>query len=125
MKDPIERYTLLVLFQALEDRATELTISPTHCGAHSPIRYKVDGTWYEFSPPPDDIPPRVVAELARLSGLTEKPFPKEGPNRRSLQRSSFAVGAPNGERGHSYCAYSGRTVRLELSPISSVNPNSS
>jgi type IV pilus assembly protein PilB len=73
--DPIRRFTLLVLFQAQEDRATELVITPSIGGG---IRYKVDGTWYDMSPPPSHILPSAVAELGRLAELPEGPFPKEG-----------------------------------------------
>jgi len=75
--DPIERFTRLVLFQAQQDHATELTIAPA-IGARPPIRYKVGDTWYDLSPPPAHILPDVNAELARLAAFTKRPFPKEG-----------------------------------------------
>jgi hypothetical protein len=77
-EDPIKRYTLLVLFQAQQDHATELAIAPSGGGAQDPIRYKVEGSWYSFSTPPESILPGVVAELGRLAALSEKPFPREG-----------------------------------------------
>src|SRR5213596_1865310 len=49
-EESIERFTLLVLFQAQQDHATELAIAPTISG-RPPIRYKVEGTWYDMSPP--------------------------------------------------------------------------
>jgi type II secretory ATPase GspE/PulE/Tfp pilus assembly ATPase PilB-like protein len=72
---PTKQFTLLVLFQAQQDRATELVIVPTTGGG---IRYKVDGTWRDFSPPPAHILPGVVAELGRLAGLPEDAFPQQG-----------------------------------------------
>lgn len=75
--DPIKRFTLLVLFQAQQDHATELTIAPAS-GARSPIRYKVGDTWCDLSPPPAHILPGVVGELGRLAAFTKRPFPKEG-----------------------------------------------
>ncbi len=75
--DPIKRFTRLVLFQAQQDHATELTIAPAS-GARPPIRYKVGDTWYDLSPPPAHILPDVIAELARLAAFTKKPFPKDG-----------------------------------------------
>jgi len=76
-EDPIHRFTLLVLFQAQQDRATELTIASAIIG-RSPITYKVGGTWYDMSPPPAHIMAGVVAELGRLATFTKRPFPKEG-----------------------------------------------
>ena len=76
-EDPIKRFTLLVLLQAQQDHATELTIAPATTGP-SAIRYKVGGTWYDMSPPPAHILPGVVAELGRLARFTKRPFPKEG-----------------------------------------------
>src|SRR5947207_15320481 len=76
-EEPIKRFTLLVLFQAQQDHATELAIASTVSG-RPPIRYKVEGTWYEMSPPPSYILPDVVAELGRLAAFAKRPFPKEG-----------------------------------------------
>ena len=62
----IRRFIHLVLFQAQQDRATDVVIgiaSPR--GA--PITYKVEGTWYEMSPFPGHIRPKVVSELARMA----------------------------------------------------------
>jgi type IV pilus assembly protein PilB len=75
--DPIKRFTLLVLFQAQQDHATELTISGRAEG-RAPIRYKVEGAWYDMSPPPEHILPDVIAELGRMADFTRRPFPKEG-----------------------------------------------
>jgi len=75
--DPIERFTLLVLWQAQQDRATELVVAPTD-SERAAIRYKVEGTWHDMSPPPSHILPEVVAELGRLANLPEGAFPKEG-----------------------------------------------
>ena len=76
-EDPITRFTLLLLFQAQQDHATELTI-PAPGGEPAPIRYKVRDQWYDLSPPPENILPSVVATLAEMAGLTDKPFPREG-----------------------------------------------
>ena len=76
-EDPIKRFTLLVLFQAQQDHATELTIAPASAG-RPPIRYKLGSTWYDLSRPPAHILPDVVAELGRLAAFTKRPFPKEG-----------------------------------------------
>jgi len=75
--NPIRRFTLLVLFQAQHDRAEELVVAPA-TGEGSPIRYKVEGTWYDMAPPPASIIPGVVTELERLAAFARRPFPKEG-----------------------------------------------
>lgn len=74
---PIRRFTLLVLFQAQMDRATELVIDPS-AGESAGIRYRVSGLWHDLAPPPPDVLPGVVAELKTLAGLPERIFPKEG-----------------------------------------------
>jgi hypothetical protein len=76
-EDPITRFTLLVLFQAQQDHATELTIPPAG-GTPAPIRYKVRDKWYDLSPPPANILPGIVAALSEMAGLTDTPFPREG-----------------------------------------------
>jgi hypothetical protein len=76
-EDPIKRFTLLLLLQAQQDQAAELTIAPAISG-RPPIRYKVGDTWHDMSPPPAHILPGVVAELGRLAAFTKRPFPKEG-----------------------------------------------
>src|SRR5215471_1565172 len=76
-EDPITRFTLLVLLQAQQDHATELTI-PAPGGEPAPIRYKVRNQWYDLSPPPENVLPGVLAALTEIAGLTDKPFPREG-----------------------------------------------
>ena len=67
-EEPIKRFTLLVLFQAQQDRARELTIGLSS-GSQPPIRYKVGDAWYDMSPPPAHIMPNVIAELGRLAAF--------------------------------------------------------
>jgi hypothetical protein len=74
----VQRFILLLLFQAQQDHATELVIGPaTRKG--TPIRYRVEDTWHEMHPFPSRIRPAVVAELGRMAGFPEGSFPKEGP----------------------------------------------
>jgi len=75
--EPTQRFTRLVLFQAQQDHAQELIIAPV-VREGSPVRYKVEDTWYDMSPPPARILPGVVAELGRLAAFAKRPFPKEG-----------------------------------------------
>jgi len=75
--DPIKRFTFFVLFQAQQDRATDLVVAAAS-ESGIPIRYKVGGTWHDMSPPPPHIRPGLVAELRRLANLPEGPYPLEG-----------------------------------------------
>ena len=74
--EPIKRFILLVLLQAQQDHATELTIG-LGTGARPAIRYKVGDAWHDMSPPPAHIMPDVIAELGRLAAFSKRPFPKE------------------------------------------------
>ena len=74
----ITRLTLGILAQAQRDRATELVIDPA-IGAGRSVRYRIDDTWHEWSGPPSETVPDVVAELGRLAGFAKRPFPKEAP----------------------------------------------
>ena len=78
-KSPIRRFITLVLMQADQDRATELVIGVAQEGGEgTPIRYKVEGCWYDISPFPSGIRARVVSELARMAGLRKGQFPHDG-----------------------------------------------
>lgn len=77
-ENPVRRFTMLLLFQAQQDKATELVIAPcAHEGAPA-IKYKVGKNWYALSPPPEHILAEVVAELGRLACLSQGVFPTEG-----------------------------------------------
>ena len=78
-KNPIRRFITLVLMQAEADRATELVVGIVPEGGEgTPIKYKVEGSWYDVSPFPSDIRARVVSELGRMAGLRKGQFPQEG-----------------------------------------------
>jgi hypothetical protein len=74
--DPIKRCTLLVLFQAQKDHATELVVGAPF-GERAPIRYKVGEKWYDWKSPGPELVPDIIAELGRLAAFTKRPFPKE------------------------------------------------
>ena len=78
-KSPIRRFINLVLMQAEQDCATELVIGVAPEGAEgTPIKYKVNGCWYDMSPFPSDIRARVVSEFGRMAGLRKGHFPQDG-----------------------------------------------
>ena len=70
----------LLLWQAQQDRATELIIGlPVANETGTPIRYKVDGAWVEFASPPADFRVGLASELVRLAALSVNDrYPKEG-----------------------------------------------
>jgi hypothetical protein len=74
----VRRFIHLVLFQAQQDHATELVLGATSASGDTPIRYKVEGAWYDMSPFPSHIRPDVIAELARMARLPVGQFPNEG-----------------------------------------------
>jgi type II secretory ATPase GspE/PulE/Tfp pilus assembly ATPase PilB-like protein len=98
-EDPIKRFVLLVLFQAQQDRATELVIAPAS-GDKPPIKYKVDGTWYDMSPPPSHILPDVMIELGRLANLTKGAKEGEICTAFSGVRLKWRINAASGEGGY-------------------------
>jgi len=75
--DPIKRCTQLMLFQAQQDRATELVLRHS-CGSGAPIRYKIAEVWYDWKSPGREHAPAIIGEIGRLAGFAKRPFPKEG-----------------------------------------------
>lgn len=68
---------LLILSQSQQDEATELVFSRA-AGAEFPVKYRVKGIWHDWHGPPAHLVPGIIAELERLGGLAQRPFPKEG-----------------------------------------------
>jgi|SRR6185369_14417281 len=76
--DAVRRFIYLVLLQAQQDGATELSIGVASEGGVTPMRYKVEGTWFDLPPFPSHIRPAVVAELAQMAKFPAGQFPAEG-----------------------------------------------
>ena len=74
----IALFIQLVLFQAHQDRATELVIGTDVPNAGTPIRCKVEDTWYDMSPFPSHIRPSVIHELAKMAKFPEGQFLGKG-----------------------------------------------
>src|ERR1041385_817153 len=74
----VRRFIHLVLFQAQQDQATELVIGATPASGDTPIRYKVEDTWYDLSPFPSRIRPDVISELIRMARFHAGCIPGEG-----------------------------------------------
>jgi type IV pilus assembly protein PilB len=80
---PIIRFVNLVLFQAVQDRASDIHFEPFE--DEFKIRYRVDGALYEMSPPPKHLALPVISRIKVMSGLdiSERRLPQDG--RISLQ----------------------------------------
>jgi hypothetical protein len=75
--DPLTRYVLMVLYQSQQDQASEVTIGPYRTG-EPPVRYKVEGTWHDWSSPDASLASKLIGEVERLAAFPEGPFPREG-----------------------------------------------
>jgi hypothetical protein len=69
----------LVLRQAEEDKATALIFEvPSKAGADAPLRYKVEGSWYDWAPFPSRLRQRIMDELRQMAGVAKAKFPLDG-----------------------------------------------
>ncbi|MFO1476938.1 MAG: ATPase, T2SS/T4P/T4SS family [Verrucomicrobiota bacterium] len=75
---PIVRFVNLVLFQAVQDRASDIHFEPFEDEFR--IRYRVDGALYEMSPPPKHLALPVVSRIKVMSNLniSERRLPQDG-----------------------------------------------
>jgi type IV pilus assembly protein PilB len=82
---PIVRFVNLVLFQAVQDRASDIHFEPFE--TEFKIRYRVDGALYEMSPPPKHLALPVISRLKVMASLniSERRLPQDG-------RISFPMG---------------------------------
>ncbi|MCF7669902.1 MAG: Flp pilus assembly complex ATPase component TadA, partial [Verrucomicrobia bacterium] len=75
---PIIRFVNLVLFQAIQDRASDIHFEPFE--DEFKIRYRVDGALYEMAPPPKHLALPVISRLKVMSNLdiAERRLPQDG-----------------------------------------------
>ncbi len=75
---PIVRFVDLVLFQAVQDRASDIHFEPFE--TEFKIRYRVDGALYEMSPPPKHLAVPVVSRIKVMANLniSERRLPQDG-----------------------------------------------
>jgi type IV pilus assembly protein PilB len=75
---PIVRFVNLVLFQAVQDRASDIHFEPFETEFR--IRYRVDGALYEMSPPPKHLATPVVSRIKVMASLniSERRVPQDG-----------------------------------------------
>jgi type IV pilus assembly protein PilB len=75
---PIVKFVNLVLFQAIQDRASDIHFEPFETEFR--IRYRVDGALYEMSPPPKHLALPVISRIKVMSNLniSERRLPQDG-----------------------------------------------
>src|SRR3954470_24355115 len=75
---PIVRFVNLVLYQAVQDRASDIHFEPFE--DEFKIRYRVDGALYEMTPPPKHLALPVISRLKVMANLNiaERRLPQDG-----------------------------------------------
>ncbi|MEI8138424.1 MAG: GspE/PulE family protein [bacterium] len=75
---PVIRFVNLMLYQAVQDRASDIHFEPFE--NEFKIRYRVDGALYEMAPPPKRLAIPVISRLKVMSGLNiaERRLPQDG-----------------------------------------------
>src|ERR1039457_2616797 len=75
---PIVKFVNLVLFQAIQDRASDIHFEPFETEFR--IRYRVDGALFEMAPPPKHLALPVISRLKVMSNLniSERRLPQDG-----------------------------------------------
>ncbi|MEA3208121.1 MAG: type pilus assembly protein PilB [Chthoniobacter sp.] len=75
---PIIRYVDLIIYQAIQDRASDIHFEPFE--TEFKIRYRVDGALYEMSPPPRHLALPVISRVKVMANLNiaERRLPQDG-----------------------------------------------
>ncbi|OGV59445.1 MAG: pilus assembly protein PilB [Lentisphaerae bacterium RIFOXYA12_FULL_48_11] len=75
---PVIRFVNLVLYQGVNDRASDIHFEPFE--KEFKIRYRVDGALYEMAPPPKRLAMPIISRIKVMSGLNiaERRLPQDG-----------------------------------------------
>lgn len=75
---PVIRFTNLVLFNAVNARASDIHFEPFE--KEFKVRYRVDGALYEMAPPPRRLAAPMISRIKVMSGLNiaERRLPQDG-----------------------------------------------
>ncbi|MBM4142977.1 MAG: pilus assembly protein PilB [Lentisphaerae bacterium] len=75
---PVIRFVHLVLYQAINDRASDIHFEPFE--KEFRIRYRVDGVLYEMAPPPKRLALPIISRIKVMSSMNiaERRLPQDG-----------------------------------------------
>ena len=75
---PSIRFVNLVIFQAVQDRASDIHFEPFE--DEFKMRYRIDGVLYEMMPPPAHIAPAISSRIKVMANLdiAERRMPQDG-----------------------------------------------
>jgi type IV pilus assembly protein PilB len=112
---PIVKFVNLVIFQAVQDRASDIHFEPFE--DEFKIRYRVDGALYEMAPPPKHLALPVISRIKVMANLniSERRLPQDG-------RISMPVGSKQIDlRVSTLPTQFGESVVLRILDRSAVN----
>src|SRR5205809_7026413 len=75
---PIIRFVDLILYQAIQDRASDIHFEPFE--NEFKVRYRVDGALYEMAPPPRHLALPVISRVKVMANMNiaERRLPQDG-----------------------------------------------
>ena len=111
----IIRFVDLILYQAIQDRASDIHFEPFE--HEFKIRYRVDGALYEMAPPPRHLALPVISRVKVMANLNiaERRLPQDGRIQRSIAERSVDL------RVSTLPTQYGESVVLRVLDRSSVN----
>jgi len=112
---PIIRFVDLILYQAIQDRASDIHFEPFEY--EFKIRYRVDGALYEMSPPPRHLALPVISRVKVMANMNiaERRLPQDGRIQKNI------AGRPVDLRVSTLPTQFGESVVLRVLDRSTVN----
>ncbi|MEY2479576.1 MAG: type pilus assembly protein PilB [Verrucomicrobiota bacterium] len=112
---PIIRFVDLILFQAIQDRASDIHFEPFE--NEFKIRYRVDGALYEMAPPPRHLALPVISRVKVMANMNiaERRLPQDGRIQKNI------AGRPVDLRVSTLPTQFGESVVLRVLDRSTVN----
>src|SRR5688500_20261698 len=89
---PMIRFVNLVMYQAVQDRASDIHFEPFE--TEFKIRYRVDGALYEMAPPPRHLAMPVISRLKVMANLNiaERRLPQDGRIQKHIAGRTVEIG---------------------------------
>ena len=114
---PIIRYVDLIMYQAVQDRASDIHFEPFE--TEFKIRYRVDGALYEMAPPPRHLAMPVISRLKVMANLNiaERRLPQDGRIQKNIAGRTVDLRVSTLPTQH------GESVVLRVLDRSTVNLN--